>query len=827
MVQAPFPVSLGSIASVMSLAATLAFAPLACSADPVVAAALEGGASEGSSALVDPGWPRLFLKDGASVTIYQPQVESWAGFEDIAFVAAIKVKGSSSEKAVFGSLRVRGRTAVDFATRTVVVDQLQVASAFPDVDPARATALSALVLEVLPERESLAVSLERLAPAIRDPGLLQQSIAVPGIVPPILYSEDPAILVIFLGKPKFTAIQGTSLQFATNTNWDVFLDGSTGHYFLLDEDVWLESADLLRGPWAAATKLPADLSRLPVGDDFADVRPHVPGRMLAEGEAVKKVFVATEPTEMIVTAGKPTYAPVEGTSLLVASNSDSALFFEPQSKQHFFLVAGRWFSASSLEGPWSTVSELPAVFSQLPESPEFDEISAAVRGTEESLEAILVASIPRKALVQRSQARLEVKWDGEPQFRTIIGTRVDIGMNTPFAVFRVDDKHYCCDRGIWFTSPEPAGSYVVCDAVPPAIYEIPASHPSHNVVYVKVYDVTPETVEVGYTLGYQGAYVLNGCLVFGAGMVVPAALGFADEDYWTWHIWVPYYSYGCAAWYNPVIGGFYRGCAWYGPYGGIGYGAIYSPWSGGWARGATVYGPAGYAGGFAAYNPVTDRGIVHAEGGGIYGSWGRTVVTTDDGWISAGRRGGPARGVGWVETSEGGVAVGTRNRGERSFIAKDDDGDIYVGHDGEVYRRDEEGNWSKRDGDDWDRVDPPSIDKPGDDPRAGDGKLAEGGKKGDAPARPTTLEESKKLAETRERLERDRRDRIATNERTQAFERTKRSGIFGNGAPKESAGRAPTPNRSNPSPPPNGGRLGGRVSGGRIGAGIGGGGRRR
>ncbi len=779
-----------------------------------------------TAAPVDSGWPRTFSKDGASVTIYQPQVETWENYEHIRFSAAIKAQKSPSEKAAFGSIKVSGRTNIDFSTRTAIVDQLKVTTAFNGTDPGRSASLSSLVLEVLPERETLSISLERLASAIRNPALLQAPIDVPSVVPPIVHCEDPAILVMFLGKPKFAPVKGTSLRFATNTNWDVFFDSAAGRYYLLDDDLWLESPDVLKGPWGLAKSLPPEMSKLPEGDDFADVRGHVPARGPAEGETVKKVFVATEPTEMIVTAGPATYAPVEGTSLLVATNSDSALFFDSNSKQHYFLVAGRWFASSSLDGPWSSVGELPLDFLHLPKSPEFDEVSAAVPRTEESQEAILIASIPRKAMVQRSQAHLEVKWDGEPRFRWIVDSKVEVGVNTPFAIFRVSGKYYCCDRGVWFVSSSATDAYVLCDSVPPAIYDIPPTDPCHGVVYVKVYSATPDAVEMGYTLGYQGAYVLNGCLVFGAGVAIGSAWSVEDEDYWTWHLWVPFYSYGCAAWFNPVACGFYRGCAWYGPYGGVGFSAVYSPWTGAWARGVTRYGPAGYAGGFAAYNPVTDRGIVHAEGGGIYGSWGRTVISTDEGWISAGRSGGPARGVGWVETSEGAAAIGVRNFGDRSFVAKNEDGDIYVGHDGEIYRRDEDGDWSRRDGDDWDRVDRPSSDRPGDDKSPGSRDRAALDKKEPAPATTSARQDPKRIAETREQLERDRKDRALANERAQAYERTKRSGVYGNAAPAEAAKR-----KSNPSPPAannpaNAGRLGGRVSGGRIGAGTGGGRRR-
>ena len=48
--------------------------------------------------------------------------------------------------------------------------------------------------------------------------------------PPIIYSEKPALLVIFLGKPKFEKIKDSELSFGVNTNWDVFQSESDKKY---------------------------------------------------------------------------------------------------------------------------------------------------------------------------------------------------------------------------------------------------------------------------------------------------------------------------------------------------------------------------------------------------------------------------------------------------------------------------------------------------------------------------------------------------------------------------------------------------------------------
>ena len=66
------------------------------------------------------------------------------------------------------------------------------------------------------------------------------------------------------------------------------------------------------------------------------------------------------------------------------------------------------------------------------------------------------------------------------------------------AVFRYGNLYYACDDGVWYVANSAKGPWTVATEVPDAIYRIPASNPHHNVTYVKVYDVTPEVVYVGY-----------------------------------------------------------------------------------------------------------------------------------------------------------------------------------------------------------------------------------------------------------------------------------------------------------------------------------------
>src|SRR6185295_19374739 len=115
-----------------------------------------------------------------------------------------------------------------------------------------------------------------------------------------------------------------------------------------------------------AGPLPASFSALPDDASFGDVKKQLPGRKLTAASA-PTVFVSTAPAQIIVTDGPPQYAPISGTSLQYAKNTDAALFRDTANATVYYLASGRWFSAPGLDGPWSFATDkLPADFALIP-----------------------------------------------------------------------------------------------------------------------------------------------------------------------------------------------------------------------------------------------------------------------------------------------------------------------------------------------------------------------------------------------------------------------------------------------------------------------------
>ena len=68
--------------------------------------------------------------------------------------------------------------------------------------------------------------------------------------------------VTYDGRPKFTDIDGTNLQYAVNTSSTVLRNGGDGRFYVVDNGVWFVS-DNSTGPWAVSTVRPVDVDLIP------------------------------------------------------------------------------------------------------------------------------------------------------------------------------------------------------------------------------------------------------------------------------------------------------------------------------------------------------------------------------------------------------------------------------------------------------------------------------------------------------------------------------------------------------------------------------------
>ena len=320
-------------------------------------------------------------------------------------------------------------------------------------------------------------------------------------------------------------MKGVDLKFAVNTNWDVFQHTPTRHVLLRNDQTWMKATELMGG-WQPAGDLPDSFKKLPADENWKDVIAAVPGKKVSASN-VPTVFVSTTRAELILLKGEPAYEPVDGTSLMWVSNTESDVFRVGKTGLIYFLVAGRWFSASDFVGPWTFASlTLPEDFKKIPLEHDRSRVLASVPGSAQAAEAVMLASIPQTARVNKKTMQPPaVAYDGgTPKFEPIESTKVSRAVNTDKDIIKFGDLYYMCFQGVWFMAKAPEGPWEVTSKVPKEIYEIPVSSPSYNVTYVTVEDDDDEWVTFAAAAAYTGVMIAWGCAVWGTGYVLPALL---------------------------------------------------------------------------------------------------------------------------------------------------------------------------------------------------------------------------------------------------------------------------------------------------------------
>jgi hypothetical protein len=652
-----------------------------------------------------PSWPRVFDRNGTHVVVYQPQLKAWQKYRTLIADTAISIT-DPGQKPVLGVISWRAETITDQSAQTVYVSNIVVLDArFPSLDAAQAAAMQKRVHQIYPTM-TLTIGLPRMIASLQHVNVPVRSVTGGTQAPTILVSTSPAIVLLVDGKPVLAPIQGTTLQYVVNTNWDLFYDNSD--YYLLNGRVWLK-AKALQGPWTVTTKLPPDMAKLPPKQNWDDVLKAIPPT--ARAQTPTNVLFTAKPAELIVFAGKPIYSKIPGTNLSYATNTDSKVFLHQPDNQIYVLISGRWFRAASLAGPWTYAGDsLPPDFAMIPPGHAYSGVLVSVPGTEHASDAVLLAQVPTTAIVNRAAAEASVKvaYAGPPQFVTIPGTTMYYAVNTPDKIIRVGNVYYLCFQGIWFVSHSPNGPWKTADSVPAVIYTIPPTSPMYNVTYVIVSNPTPTTVQTSYSSGYLGVFVVGvavgSAIVYGTGYYYPPYVYYGPHP-----VYYPYpYTYGVAAVYNPYTGFYGVGRAVYGPYGSAGTAAWYNPSTGTYGRAVTTqnaYGGHTYA---QAYNPWTGTYAATSQGHNQYSQWGSSVVTNGDNWAQAQHVTNSQGSAGSFQTSKGSAGAGyTGANGNSGFVAKDaNNNNVYAGADGNVYKKDSNGNWSKYDNGNWTPVDP-------------------------------------------------------------------------------------------------------------------------
>src|SRR5262249_13015679 len=162
--------------------------------------------------------------------------------------------------------------------------------------------------------------------------------------------------------PVYRPVAGTELERVINSRLLLLKDKSGQHYLHVMQ-AYMNSARL-EGPWTVASEPPkgaaeAEKAALaaPVPVDLLDQQTGSttnPPPRLTQANA-PMVYVATTPTELLTFDGQPDFVPIPGAHLLYAANTTGNVFKSLSDQQTYILISGRWFRATSLDGPWEFV----------------------------------------------------------------------------------------------------------------------------------------------------------------------------------------------------------------------------------------------------------------------------------------------------------------------------------------------------------------------------------------------------------------------------------------------------------------------------------------
>jgi hypothetical protein len=670
-------------------------------------------------------WPKeIPISNGGKITIYQPQPEKLVGVK-LSGRAAVSIRKSANEEPVFGAIWVEAILNTDKDNGTATLESLNVVQTkFPGI--ADATQLSELAAAIEKQVPSwnLSISMERLKNSIHQEQQIENANYKTN-PPKIIYTKVPSTLIIIDGEPKVQQDKNLNMERVINTPSLIIKNPDDKRFYLYGGGNWYTSGNITSG-YQSTKNLPSKIKVVDAKLKEQEVAAEKDKEPIAKNTTPTEIIVSTEPAELIQTEGEASFKPIQGTSLLYADNTLDEIFKDINSQKNFILLAGRWYSSSSMNGPWAFVpaDKLPADFAKIPEGSEKDGVLASVAGTDAAEEAKADAVIPQTAKIDRATAKCTVTYDGDPKFSAIENTSLYVADNSNITVIKAKDKYFAVDNGVWFQSKQATGPWAVSEERPSDVDKIPASSSAYNTKYVYIYESTPQYIYTGYTPGYMGGYLYGPTIIWGTG--------------WYYRPWYGsiYYprpiTYGFGMQYNPYTGwgmsfgmsfnaGWFHYGVGFGGFGGYGGGwfgpPMYRPPYGGWGYHGGYYGGNyGRVGGvnnIVINNPNINinrpnsnsnfnnrPGNIRPGSNNLYYNR-RDVISTRDVY----------RGPGGLATSRPSQSGNNRmpalNSGNNNFNrpsarpATGGSNNVLSDRDGNIFQRDNRGNWNQREGNRW------------------------------------------------------------------------------------------------------------------------------
>jgi hypothetical protein len=624
-------------------------------------------------------WPKVIPLEQISITIYQPEAESFN--DNVLEVRSAFNIYDGTRLPIFGALWFKARVNIDRASNSVFYDNIEMVDVnFPDVTSAKKEEFRKLLDAVIPTWQFNS-SLADLSGVVATTQVgNESSVKLENNPPNIYYEQSYAELVYIDGEPIMENVDNSNLyQYVVNTPYFIVHSSTDNYYYLKAGEWWYRTEDIY-GEWqniGAPTKSIILLSQR--SDEYnSQSNSDIP----KTNSSKPNLIVTIHPAALIQTNGEPDFVSLTDTDILYAANSNNYLLQDNKTKEYYVLLSGRWYKSKSLyRGDWQFVSpnSLPVYFKKIPPNSLIGKVRISIPGLPESMSASLDNAIPQTAIIDRKAAKILVEYDGDPIFAPIKGTTLQYAPNTNLSIIKTEaNQYYAVDEAVWFTSSSPTENWTVATEIPAEISKIPPSSPVYNIKYVYIYDFSPDYVYVGYTGGYTGSFLYEGCLFYGTGY-----------NYKPWYKNKYFsrpltYSFGVNrtggnSKVSISVGVGYGYPGFHGGYGGYG----------GYGRGRYGYGGYGYGGygsGFGSYRTATLNGNYEYKKGyerkpldaiNIYNNRTQGVVST-----AQVRRNDPFSILPDNQQAADGRYVPPTN--------------LYSDKAGSIYKKNEEGAWHKR-----------------------------------------------------------------------------------------------------------------------------------
>lgn len=195
-----------------------------------------------------------------------------------------------------------------------------------------------------------------------------------GIIPQVVVTLKPAVLLDVNGSPQMQPFDNTSLMYVTNTDKDLFMYIPTQEYYFLASGRWYATKDLSNGPWlyVAPEDLPADFAKVPEGSTKDGILAHVAGTPAAR-EAVRDAYIPQTATVDRGTAtlnvtydGPPQFDQVSGTAVFAARNASTTVL--RINGVYHVCDNAVWYEGNNPDGPWTVSTSVPAEVNEIPPS---------------------------------------------------------------------------------------------------------------------------------------------------------------------------------------------------------------------------------------------------------------------------------------------------------------------------------------------------------------------------------------------------------------------------------------------------------------------------